>query len=314
MNRKNSANEDLGFGTKLGRHRERLINKDGSFNVRRTGGGLGAVHPYQVLITLPWWQFWLTITGSYLLLNACFALLYVQLGVEQLSGWEAEMDHSWGHQFAYSFFFSVQTFTTVGYGAISPEGLPANLLASLESMIGLLGFAVATGVVFGRFSRPSAKLAFSPRMVVSPYRKVNGLMFRMGNRRKNQLINLEVQVTVVMQDERGKKVKQRFERLALERERVTLFPLSWTVVHPINQDSPLHGLDAADLERMRAEILVVVQGYDDTFAQEVHVQTSYRWDEILWGARFVPAFHTNDAGIIVLEVDKLGICERATLN
>ncbi|MEM9984637.1 MAG: ion channel, partial [Bacteroidota bacterium] len=305
MNRKKSANEDLGFGTKLGRHRERLINKDGSFNVRRIGGGLGAVHPYQVLITLPWWQFWLAITGSYLLLNACFALLYVQLGVEQLSGWEAQPDRSWGHQFAYAFFFSVQTFTTVGYGAISPEGLPANLLASLESMIGLLGFAVATGVVFGRFSRPSAKLAFSPRMVVSPYRKVNALMFRMGNRRKNQLINLEVQVTAVMQDERRGKVKQRFERLKLERERVTLFPLSWTVVHPINQDSPLHGLDAADLDRMRTEILVVVQGYDDTFAQEVHVQTSYRWDEILWGARFVPAFHTNDAGIIVLEVDKL---------
>lgn len=305
--------EDLGFGKKLSSRRSRLINKDGSFNARRTGGGLGAIHPYQVLISMSWWQFWCSILLGYLVINALFALGYMAIGLDQLAGWELEGSRSIWKKFSYTFFFSTQTFTTVGYGSISPTGSGASWLASMEAMVGLLSFAVATGVLFGRFSKPSAKIACSPRMVVAPYRDGKALMFRIGNRRQNQLINLRVKLTMAYHDRPEDGDSQYFSQLPLERESVNLFPLSWTVVHDIDEKSPLYGWDAEAMEAHSAEFIVVVSGYDDTFAQEVHTRTSYRYEEVLWGARFIPAFYTDDNGIMVLEVDKIGICERAEL-
>ena len=173
---------DLGFGRSISRDNARLINKDGTFNVRKINVGLRAINPYLLLVSMPWWKFNLLIIGAYTALNVLFALVYVAVGIEHLGGDPTEGFLS---QFAMGFYFSVQTVTTVGYGAISPMGHLTSLISSFEALIGLLAFALATGLLFGRFAQPSAKIQFSPQMVMAPYGDINGLMFRIVNRRSN---------------------------------------------------------------------------------------------------------------------------------
>jgi inward rectifier potassium channel len=304
--------KDLGFGSSIGVNVKRLINRDGSFNVRRTGVRIRDINPYVMLVTMPWWQLLITISLSYVLFNALFAIIYVIAGVEFLSG--GRQLHSLGEKFAHAFFFSTQTFTTVGYGTISPEGILVNIISSFEAMTGLLGFALATGVIWGRFSRPTAKIGFSNHAIIAPYQDINSFQFRIVNRRKNELVQLEVEVVfMAYKDVNGVK-KQVFHGLELERERVSLFPLSWTIVHPITKESPLYGKSLKDLEESDSEFVIIIKGYDDTFAQEIYHQSSYKWDEILFGARFVKIFESKEDGYIKLDLDKVSMCERANLN
>lgn len=298
---------DLGLGNKIGATNGRLINPDGSFNVRRRGGGLGAINPYQMMIRIRWWKFALVIVISYVVLNALFAGLYLLAGVESLSGSPGE---PFSAQFAHAFFFSVQTFTTVGYGSISPNGYLTNIIASLEAMTGLLGFALATGVMYGRFSRPSAKIRYSEYAIVAPYQEVPGFMFRIVNRRQNQLIELEALVVMMWFERVGGDFKPKFEALALERSNVAMFPLSWTLVHPIDADSPLYGKTTGDLEVSNAEFLITIKGFDDTFSQVVHSRHSYKYHDLKWGYRFLPAFHTSESGVTILEINEVDAMEK----
>ncbi|MDP5171598.1 MAG: ion channel [Bacteroidia bacterium] len=304
--------KDLGFGNKIGYDILRLINKDGTFNVRRTGGGLGAIHPYQLLISISWFQFFLIVVAFFVAFNTIFSLGYVIIGVETIHVTDPEV--GFWEAFAQAFYFSVQTFSTVGYGAMSPTGHPANMLASFEALVGLLAFALATGVMFGRFSKPSAKINFSKNAIIAPYQDINAFEFRIVNRRKNQLIGLKVQVVMTSYCRINNSWKQDFFPLELERSEVTLFPMSWTIVHPITPESPLYGLDAEAIAKLRTEFLIIMSGYDDTFAQTVHVLNSYRYDEVLWGAKFVKNFYDDEDGTVVVEVDKVGQCEKAILN
>lgn len=305
--------KDLGFGTNMGHGVNRLINKDGTFNVRRKGGGIGAIHPYQLLLSLSWWEFFLVVTGFFVLINLVFAGMYLWIGIEYLSQAPGPQAHMLDH-LGHAFYFSVQTFSTVGYGATSPLGHGANLIASFESMVGLLAFALATGLTFGRFSQPSAKINFSKRAIIAPYRGINAFEFRIVNRRKNQLINLNAEVVFTCYNQEGGTWKQQFFRLELERDSVTLFPMSWTIVHPITKESPLFGMTEEKLAEIRGEFLIIMSGDDDTFAQRVYMLNSYRYDEVLWGARFVQNFYDGEDGEIIVEVDKVGKCARAPLN
>ncbi|MEO0469407.1 MAG: ion channel [Bacteroidota bacterium] len=308
---------DLGFGTSIGKQTRRLINTDGSFNVVRTGGGLGSWSLYQYLITISWWEFSFWVTTVFILFNSLFAFLYMLVGVEHLTGapldaYDASLRFL--NEFGHAFYFSVQTFTTVGYGSISPIGHAASMLSAFESMFGLLAFALATGVLYGRFSRPSVKIRFSKHAIISPYRKTNSFQFRIVNRRQNQLIELEVTVVLMKYERKGKDVRQKFYPLKLERNRVALFPLTWTIVHPINEESPLFMMTPEQLKETNAEFLILIKGYDDTFAQMVHDRMSYKADDVLFGARFVSAFYTDKKGNLVMEVNKVDLCERAELN
>jgi inward rectifier potassium channel len=281
----------------------RTINKDGQFNVRREGTSWRDVHPYLRLISMPWPGFLGVLFVSFLVLNTLFATGYYLLGAKQLRGGIAA---DVGGEFMNDFFFSAQTLTTVGYGTISPQGLGANHLAAFEAMCGLMSFAFATSLLYGRVSRPSARISFSSKMAMAPYMDGTSLQFRIVNRRANSL--MELQARVLLMEVEGPPGAQRrtFNALKLERDEILFFPLTWTIVHPIDQDSPLYGKTAADLERLQAEILVQIKGYDDTFSQAVHSRYSYRYDEIVWGARFTPAFHIDTDGDWVVEVDKVG--------
>ena len=303
-----SPNPDLGFGSVVSkRSRYRLLNRDGSFNVRREGLGLAAaLSPYYSLLTMPWWGFFLVVSLSYLLINLLFAAAYVLCGPGALSHVGARAP---GDAFVQAFFFSVQTFGSIGYGRIAPLSLGANLLVVLEALAGLFGLALATGLIFARFSRPTAKIIFSRQAVVAPYNDVTGFMFQIVNPRRSQLIRLSAEVTlsVFNQEER----RRYFYPLTLERREVTFFPLTWTVVHPVGQKSPLHGLGGADLHRLNAEFLVLLTGFDETFSQTVHARFSYTAKEVVWNARFVSVFNPEQKDErVTVDIRKLSELER----
>ncbi len=296
---------DPGLTQKFTTPLRRAINKDGSFNVRRRGTTWRDINGYLYLINMPWPGFFACVLGGYLVVNTLFALAYYALGPAQLQGGAyatANMPH-----FLNSFFFSAQTLTTVGYGSISPKGTAANIVAALEAMTGLMGFALATGLLFGRVSRPSARIGYSEQMVMALYGDVTSLQFRVVNKRANTLMELEAKVMLMTVEGEPGQRKRDYKVLKLERHNVYFFPLTWTIVHPIDEHSPLHGKTAADLHALQAEILILIKGFDDTFSQTVHSRYSYRYDEIVWGARFAPAFDVDAAGDIVLEVDKVGV-------
>jgi len=172
-------------------------------------------------------------------------------------------------------------------------------------MVGLMGFAVATGLLFGRISRPSARIGFSAKMLIAPYQNGTSLQFRVVNLRPNMLMELEASVLLMTVDGPPGALTRSFTRLTLERDRVFYLPLTWTIVHPIDSSSPLHGRTAEDLARLQAEFLILIKGYDDTFSQTVHSRSSYRYDEMEWNSKFTTAFHIDAAGDVVLDVDEV---------
>jgi inward rectifier potassium channel len=281
----------------------RAINKDGSFNVRRRGTTWRDWHLYLHLISMPWRRFVLVILGAYLAVNLLFATAYFLLGPGALTGTE----NAGGVQrFLSSFYFSAHTLTTVGYGNLAPTGHGANILSIVEALIGLMGFAVGTGVFYGRVSQPSAKLGFSEHAIIAPYGQGTSLQFRIVNLRDNMLMELEARVMLMTVVLRDGQLRREYTNIALERDRVLFLPLTWTVVHPIDSESPLFGKTEAELEALRAEVLILVKAQDDTFSQTVHTRHSYTWDEIVWRERFAPAFRIDEQGDMVLDVDRVG--------
>jgi inward rectifier potassium channel len=233
-----------------------------------------------------------------------FAFIYLGIGVQHLSGSEGKngFEHFWD-----AFFFSAQTISTVGYGHISPSGMAANAVAALESMMGLLAFALATGLLYGRFSRPSAKIIYSDKLLVAPYlENGRGLMFRLANLRRNTLIDLEIEIIFSYNEDVDGRIMRRFYQLELERKRVSILTLNWTVVHPLDENSPLKDMTPEDLERTEATFAVLLKAFDDTFAQTVHSRTSYQHHDLVWGARFRPAFDRDQDGRIVLDLSRIG--------
>jgi len=300
--------DDLGLGVKAAP--VRWVSKDGSFNVRRAGRArLRPDEFYHHLITMGGLRFLALVLLGYLLTNLVFAALYLWVGMENFtrSGGGRFLDRAMD-----AYFFSAQTLTTVGYGQISPKGHLASAVAAMESLLGLLSFALATGLLYGRFSRPRAQIRFSREALVAPYRGGAGLMFRLANGRSSQLIELEASVALSLLDPEGG--ARRFHALSLERDRVNLLATSWTVVHPIGPDSPLWGLEPEDLARARAEFIVLVKAFDDTFVQSVYQRTSYTAEEVRWRARFRPMARFAGDGRTEVDLDRVDGWEPAELE
>ena len=302
---------DPGLTQKYNGRLTRAIDESGDFNVHRKGVTWRDAHPYLFLISASWPTFCMLVLAAFAVVNVLFALLYVGIGAEHLKGVEAPTA---GLQFLNIFFFSTHTLTTVGYGNIYPIGPAANTLAALEALVGVMGFAVVTGLVFGRFSRPSARIGFSKKMLVAPYRDGLSIQFRVVNRRTNNLLELSARLLLMTVESVGDTLQRKYAPLRLEREQVLFFPLTWTVVHPITPDSPLFGKTPDDLARLEAEVMILIKGFDETFGQTVNTRYSYRHDEIIWGARFTPAFDVDPAsGDLRLEVNKVSSFERIEL-
>ena len=281
----------------------RAINKDGSFNVRRTGTGWRGFHPWLHVNRMSWGGFIALVLSLYFLVNTAFALVYFAMDPVQIRGTESSLGFD---RFLSDFFFSAHTLTTVGYGSMSPAGISANAVAAVEALAGLMGFAVITGVLIARVSRPSAQIGYSQNALVAPFQGATALMFRIANERPNNLMEMHSQLILMTVEPVAGKLERRFGELKLERQSIVFFPLPWTIVHPIGPDSPLFGKTAEDLTRLQAEVMILVKGFDETFSQTVRSRYSYRYDEIAWSARFEPAFHVDAEGDLVLEVNKVG--------
>jgi inward rectifier potassium channel len=291
---------DPGLTTQFNGELRRAINPDGTFNVHRRGTRLRDENLYLKMIDTTWPRFFLVVTIVFLVVNVAFAVLYLAIGIDRLQGIEPEMS-----AFVNAFFFSVHTLTTVGYGNVFPRGAPANTVSAFEAATGLMVFAVMTGLLYGRFSRPSARILFSNNALIAPYQDGTSLQFRITNARSNTLMNLEARVLLMTVVKNDGQLKRDFVDLELERRKVYFLPLTWTIVHPIDSASPLSGKTAEDLKSMSAEILILIQAFDDSFSQVVHSIYSYRDNEILWGAKFVPAFNVDPKGDLILDLDRV---------
>jgi len=299
------ANPDTGFGSQASQIGGRFINRDGSFNLRREGWPvLRRIGIYSQLLALSGMQFVLVVLGFFLLVNLLFTFLYALMGNHAFYGLNAHT--GWG-RVKELFYFSTQSFSTVGYGRVNPATDSANIIASIESITGPLLFAVVTGLMYGRFSRPRAYLAFSNQALLAPYKNGLALMFRMVPYKANHhLTNAQVVVTITLLVNEGGKSEYRFYPLTLERTRIDTFNMNWTVVHPINEESPLLNFTAEDFEKADLELYVLVTGFDQVYSNTVMQRTSYTYKEMVWGARFRPMYHESPDGLTtVLELDKL---------
>ena len=305
--------KDLGFGTQVHDPDTRLLNRDGSFNVKRSGGTFWSrLNIFNRLMVCSWGQFFLLVISFYLLLNFIFAGIYEVVGIENLQGADLTSPES---RFMDAFFFSSQTLTTVGYGRIAPIGFGASAVAAIESLLGLLIFALATSLLYGRFSRPVAHILYSDKAIIAPYLDVTAFMFRIVNERANQLIDLQVEVamSILEKQPNGKDIR-RYYALKLERNRVNFFPTNWTIVHPITQESPMFGLNKEELLSRDAEFLILIKATEDTFNQTVHSRLSYHASEMVFGAKFTSMVLDGETpGIANLDLMKLSDIEEVVL-
>ncbi len=307
FNNKKKSEVELGFGTKNYNASIRFLNKDGSVNVNRNSGGvLDNIDIYHWLITISWARFFVLVVCSYIVTNTIFACIYYAIGPHRFGGLSIA---SHIDAFMQLFFFSAQTLTTVGYGHVYPGDSLTGTVAALESMLGLLGFAIATGILYGRFSRPVAHVEYSKQSLVSPYKDTIAYMFRIANRTQNELLETECQVVLAINNkETG---RRDFNRLTLERERINFFTLTWTVVHPVDENSPMYGLTERDFKEGDAEIIILIKAINDTYFQTVYSRMSYKANEIEWNAKFVPVNpKPNKRGGITLMLSELHAFEK----
>jgi inward rectifier potassium channel len=299
--------QDPGFGEKIGGKAQRAINKDGSFNTVRKNGSSGLRNIYQHLLQLHNSYFFLAVLLTYVLCSLIFAALYYAIGTEHLIGVRGETALG---TFMDCFYFSTQTFTTVGYGAIAPKGILASTVASFEAFCGLLFFAIATGLMYARFSKPKAMLAYSNNALIAPYQDGKALMFRLANKRNNVLMEMNARAILMMRETNSDAPNRKYFALKLEIEHIIFLPLSWTLVHKIDDSSPLFGLTEKQLIELDAEVLILISGFDDTFHQTVHSRYSYTANEFVWDAKFMRAFSLNEKGKAVMDLNELHSYEK----
>ena len=263
---------------------------DGRLNIV----GLGAWYslwrePYHLLLTIPLSGFLGLLTLLFIVTNALFALAYL-LGGNSIA-------NAHPGSFIDVFFFSVQTMATIGYGSMYPRTTYANSVVTVEALAGLLGVAMATGLAFARFSRPTARVVFSSVAVITTHEGVPTLMFRASNKRHNQVLEAQMRVRLVRDEVTLEgHFMRRFYDLKLLRSQTPVFALTWTVMHPIDETSPLYGATAETLEAAEAQIVITLAGIDETVSQTIHARHSFIARDLRWNMRFADVFHQKQDG------------------
>jgi inward rectifier potassium channel len=302
--------EDVGFGTKTTKN-IRLVKENGDFNVKKTGQSLSAkLNIYHNLLTMPTYFLTLVVFFYYLTANFIFASIYYLIGTDKLLGIN---NHLGMNNFWEAFFFSVQTITTLGYGRISPIGFSTNIVASFEALIGLVTFSIITGVVYGRFSKPSPKIVYSENAIISPYLGIKALMIRTANEKNNQLINVSANIIFSKNEIQNGETKRIYKNLELERKLITYFSLSWTIVHPITENSPLWKETEESLKKSDAEFLLSIQAINDTNGETIYSKKSFLFSELLWDYKFAPIIDTED-NYYLMNLEKIGTVEKVNPN
>ncbi|SHL58569.1 ion channel [Chryseobacterium polytrichastri] len=301
--------ENSGFGDNAS---GRFINKDGLPNVQRKGMNVfNRFSWYHTMLELSTFRFLSYLVVGYILINIVFAIIYYLIGVEHLTGIDKSDPLN---EFIDVFFFSSQTFTTVGYGRIAPVGFTASLVATFEAFLGLLTFAIATGLFYGRFSRPRAYLKFSDITVIAPFQDATALMFRLAPYKNNALTDAEVILSTAIEVIEEGRPKNKFYRLDTQLSKINTLALNWTVVHKIDENSPFYGFSEDDFKNTNIEIIVHVRAFDEVFSNTVVQRSSYVSREIVYGAKFTTMYYPNkDNQTTVLDLDKINDYQKVDL-
>ncbi len=301
-----SKTKDPGLGSDYRKNIKRIINEDGSYNIHRSGGVHSFRDLYKYLIELSWTVFFGWTIVTYLFINVLFAGLYMIGGVEDISGINPESNH-----FLNTFFFSVQTFTTVGYGFLAPVGAIAGIISTFEAFLGLLYFALITGLLYGRFSRPSSKIAFARNAIITDFDGGKALMFKIVNQRNSVLLKATANCILAIDSaDRTQALSKEYHQIELQVDSIHFFPLTWTLVHKIDDSSALNGLSIAQIRDRHAELIVMIEAFDETFAQNVIEKRSFAGDQWIDGVKFKRSFSVNAKGEIELEIDKINELEQ----
>lgn len=313
FNKRAKAENETGLTTNANLIGGRFFSKEGKPNVEIRGLNFWErTNIYHSLLFMKLWKFILTIILFFLSINLIFTFIYLTIGLEHLGGMIANTN---AEKFGEAFFFSAQTFTTVGYGRINPIGFAASFTASIEALTGLLSFALATGLLYGRFSLPRPFIRYSNNALFAPFKDGVAFMYRMVPYTKNYLANVEVKMTLALRVTEDGIQKNKFFSMELEISKAITLTSNWTLVHVINENSPLYQLSKEDLSNGNAEVMVFVQGFDESFANTVISRYSYTYDEFVYGAKFLPMFHADNTNKkTILHIDKVSDFEKIDLS
>ncbi len=299
------AGEDIGLDRSGQGGRQQTINPDGTYNLeRKTGRLFGNFFLYHWILTTSWTRYWFTVLGFYAFMNLIFASIYMIIGHDSLN---AMPDQSFLSRFLYCFFFSAQSFTTVGYGAIHPDNELSNMVATVEAFTGLMTFALATGTLYGRFSKPISRIRYSNNILIAPFEGGLAMQFMIANELSSALMEMEARVNIGWSEEEepGKKAR-RFQQVKLQIDKIAMFPTSWTINHPIDEESALYGKTLEEMREMDVEVFILIKGFDDIFSQTIYSRHSYMVHQFVWGAKFKVPFHVNEKGKVVMDLNLVG--------
>lgn len=294
-----------GFGSNINNEGDRLITKKGQFNIKKEGLSFSERFDlFHTLINMNTIPFFMLLFIGFVFINILFTLTYLAVGLDGIAG------STNNHNFFDAFFFSAQTLTTVGYGGLHPTGKLIGLIASFEAFIGLLSFAIATGLLYGRFSKPKPNMLFSQNILISPYGEITGLMARVANPKNTQLIDVNAKMIYSQVESENNVKKRNFYTLELEMNKISLFATSWTVVHPITTESPLYKITPQNMKERNVELILLLSGYDETYNQHVHFRTSYKPDEFIENAKFTPILSQNENKQSVIHLNNINKYEK----
>ena len=302
----NKQVDDPGLGTLSKDKAQRFIGLDGKFNIAHINKKKSFNEAYTYLIGVSWPRFFILLLGGFTSINVFFASVYVFLGVENINA----VHKTFIQDFLNASFFSVQTLTTLGYGYYSPQNIAVGFVSSIEAILGLITFAFITGLLYGRFSKPKVNIRFSDHLLYCKHKGEDAIMFRLTSRKKALIINPRVDVSlslsVLGSDD---KLKNNFFSLSLVRDTITYLPTTWTLVHVINETSPLSKFSKDEIKKLQGELLILFSYYDELYNQELHQVHSYILKNLKFDHVFKKAYYYNEEGKIVLDHNLLNEIE-----
>ena len=298
------ANEikDPGIGTKIDEKVRRMINSDGSYNVIKKGSTKGIRDIFKYLVEISWTWFFTILFVGYIIFNLIFTVIYLYFGSENIAGVSPEN----GPIFFQTFFFSIQTFTTVGYGTLAPIGIPTQVVAAIEAFVGFMSFSLATGLLYGRFSRPRSKLKFADNFVFSKYEDGYSFKFKLTNLRDVVLQDVEAKIITMFNKENkeGSMVRTYYE-VPITLPKIDIMALTWTLVHKIDEESPFWEKTKEEIIKQHPEFLIFVNGFDEIYSERTRARKSYVVDDIIWNKNFATNFKSLENGKLIMDVRDL---------